>query len=66
MLHDSAGRGEQIRCASEHLARAKVLDPDNPRTAWVEGGALWSMPKAIGGSQTAAIAKYLEGLARLS
>jgi tetratricopeptide (TPR) repeat protein len=44
------------------LQQAATTAPDNPRVAWVRGGALWYAPPAKGGGQEAAIAAYDKAL----
>ena len=53
---------ERITMATKHLARAKELEPDNPRVLWVQGGDLWFRPPQFGGDRKKAVEIYRRAL----
>jgi tetratricopeptide (TPR) repeat protein len=49
---------ERFTRAARLLARAKELEPDNPRVLWVAGGELLFKPAAVGGNPARAVELY--------
>ena len=60
---DMATVRERISLSNALLARARDLDPENPRVLWVQGGVLLFAPPPAGGDIPGAIAVYRRMLA---
>ncbi len=57
-LDDLAVRRPHAEAAARLMAKAKELEPANPRVLWVEGGNLLFRPAAYGGDFEAGMAVY--------
>lgn len=60
---DSDASREHIEKSRRLLARAKQLEPANPRVLWVEGGAFLFTPAEYGGNQERALEIYRQAAA---
>lgn len=67
MMVDPQTRWQQYGATStENIAKAKALDPTNPRPVYLEGQTLFYTPESFGGGKAAAKASFAKAISMFS